>query len=52
MWERIKANNLQDPSDKRQILLDGPMQHVFGVSTFTMFSMNKYIASHLSALDS
>ena len=47
LWEYIREHNLQNPSDKRQILLDGPMQNVFGCDSFTMFTMNKYIGAHM-----
>ena len=36
LWEYIKTNNLQNPSDKREILLDDKMKAVFGVDTFTV----------------
>jgi upstream activation factor subunit UAF30 len=36
LWEYIKKNNLQNPSDKREILLDDKMKAVFGVDTFTV----------------
>ena len=49
-WNYIQANGLQNPSDRREILLDSRMQSVFGVKIVTMFSMNKYLANHLSAL--
>ena len=32
----IKQNNLQNPTDKREILLDEKMKAVFGVDTFTV----------------
>eukprot|EP00584_Thalassiosira_punctigera_P027920 CAMPEP_0172576832 /NCGR_PEP_ID=MMETSP1067-20121228/137920_1 /TAXON_ID=265564 ORGANISM="Thalassiosira punctigera, Strain Tpunct2005C2" /NCGR_SAMPLE_ID=MMETSP1067 /ASSEMBLY_ACC=CAM_ASM_000444 /LENGTH=324 /DNA_ID=CAMNT_0013369509 /DNA_START=138 /DNA_END=1112 /DNA_ORIENTATION=- len=47
LWVYIKENNLQNPSDKREILLDDKMKAVFGVESFTMFSMNKYIGAHV-----
>lgn len=47
LWVYIKENNLQNPNDKRQILLDDDMKAVFGVDSFTMFSMNKYIGAHV-----
>ena len=50
LWDYIKANGLQNPNDKREILLDARLQHVFGVKTFSMFSMNKYLANHLTDL--
>ena len=36
MWVYIKQNNLQNPTDKREILLDEKMKAVFGVDTFTV----------------
>lgn len=36
LWEYIKTNNLQNPNDKREILLDDKMKAVFGVDTFTV----------------
>lgn len=47
MWQYIKANDLQNPEDKRAILLDDKMKGLFGVDTFTMFTMNKYIGAHI-----
>ncbi|KAK2606425.1 hypothetical protein QQS21_003118 [Conoideocrella luteorostrata] len=47
LWEHIKANELQDPADKRQILCDAKMQAVFKQTRVDMFKMNKDIGSHL-----
>mmetsp|Transcript_20612 Transcript_20612/g.44776 ORF Transcript_20612/g.44776 Transcript_20612/m.44776 type:complete len:324 (+) Transcript_20612:165-1136(+) len=47
LWVYIKENDLQNPNDKREILLDAKMKAVFGVDNFTMFSMNKYIGAHV-----
>jgi len=49
MWVYIRDNNLQDPNDKRQIILDDKMKGVFGkdVESFSMFTMNKYISPHI-----
>ncbi|CAM1512007.1 Fc.00g095200.m01.CDS01 [Cosmosporella sp. VM-42] len=47
LWDHIKANNLQDPSDRRQILCDEKMQAVFKQTKVDMFRMNKDIGSHL-----
>mmetsp|Transcript_25359 Transcript_25359/g.45749 ORF Transcript_25359/g.45749 Transcript_25359/m.45749 type:complete len:315 (+) Transcript_25359:159-1103(+) len=47
LWVYIKENDLQNPNDKREILLDDKMKAVFGVDNFTMFSMNKYIGAHV-----
>jgi upstream activation factor subunit UAF30 len=47
MWEYIHEHNLQDPKDKRSIILDERLRQVFQRDTFTMFSMNKYIKRHV-----
>ena len=48
MWEYIKANNLQNPQNKREILADAKLEPVFGAKKVTMFEMNKHLARHLS----
>lgn len=47
LWEHIKGNDLQDPSDKRQIICDDKMHAVFKQSRVDMFKMNKEIGNHL-----
>ena len=47
MWEYIKAKNLQNPENKREIKLDEKMKKLFGCDMFTMFTMNKYIGAHV-----
>lgn len=47
IWEHIKANELQDPSDKRQIFCDNKMKLVFKQDTVHMFTMNKLLGKHL-----
>ncbi|KAG7103431.1 Upstream activation factor subunit spp27 like protein [Verticillium longisporum] len=47
LWEHIKGNNLQDPTNKRQIICDAPMEAVFKLPKVDMFQMNKLIGSHL-----
>eukprot|EP00934_Nitzschia_sp_Nitz4_P008477 Nitzschia sp. Nitz4//scaffold127_size64804//51639//52894//NITZ4_006186-RA/size64804-augustus-gene-0.54-mRNA-1//1//CDS//3329534780//8467//frame0 len=47
LWDYIKEHDLQNPDNKREILLDANMQKVFGCETFTMFTMNKYVAAHI-----
>ena len=47
LWNYIRKHNLQNPSNKKEILLDAAMKKVFGCDTFTMFSMNKYIGAHI-----
>ncbi|KAI1746997.1 DEK C terminal domain-containing protein [Xylaria castorea] len=47
LWAHIKEKQLQDPSDKRQILCDESMQAVFKVTKVDMFQMNKLVGNHL-----
>ena len=47
VWEYIKANGLQNPEDRREILADDKLQAVFGKKKVTMFEMNKHLAQHL-----
>ena len=49
VWEYIKANNLQNPANKREILADAKLKPVFGgKEAVSMFEMNKFFAQHLS----
>jgi upstream activation factor subunit UAF30 len=47
LWAYIKANNLQNPEDRREIILDDKMKILFKVDKFTMFTLNKYVVSHI-----
>jgi chromatin remodeling complex protein RSC6 len=47
VWDYIKSNNLQNPSNKREIKADDKLRAVFGKDKVTMFEMNKHIAAHL-----
>ena len=51
LWEHIKANELQDPNDKRQIVCDDKMHAVFVRSRVDMFQMNKLLGSHLYPIE-
>ena len=48
VWDYIKANNLQNPENRREILADDRLGRVFGKDRVTMFEMNRHIARHLS----
>ena len=48
MWVYIKANNLQNPDNKRNILCDEKLKALFGKDEITMFEMNKLLSAHLS----
>ena len=48
MWAYIKANKLQNPANKREILADAKLRPVFGgKDKVNMFEMNKHLAKHL-----
>ena len=48
IWDYIKANNLQNPNDKREILCDDKLKAVMkGKNKVTMFNMNQFITHHL-----
>ena len=47
VWDYIKKNNLQNPSNKREIRADDKLRAVFGKKSVTMFEMNKHLAQHL-----
>lgn len=51
IWEYIKARDLQDPSDKRQIRCDDKMQLVFKQDRVHMFTMNKILGKQLYDVD-
>ena len=47
VWDYIKSNKLQNPSDGREILADDKLKKVFGKDKVTMFEMNKLLAQNL-----
>jgi chromatin remodeling complex protein RSC6 len=49
VWEHIKKHNLQNPSNKREIVADDKLKKVFGKDKCSMFEMNKHLAAHLKA---
>ncbi|WP_260482213.1 SWIB/MDM2 domain-containing protein [Sphingomicrobium flavum] len=48
VWAHIKANNLQNPQNKREIIADDKLRPIFGTDKCTMFEMNKHLSKHLS----
>lgn len=48
MWDYIKANNLQNPANKRNILADAKLNKVFGKNEVTMFELTGLIGKHLN----
>ncbi|CAI0429731.1 unnamed protein product [Linum tenue] len=52
LWVYIKEKELQDPSNKRNILCDEPLRTIFCVDSINMFEMNKALTKHIWPLDS
>ncbi|XP_041004544.1 upstream activation factor subunit spp27-like [Juglans microcarpa x Juglans regia] len=46
IWDYIKQNNLQDPSDKRRIICDEKLKELFDLDSFTGFTVSKLLVSH------
>ena len=47
VWAHIKANNLQNPENKREILADDKLKKIFGKDSATMLEMNKHLSGHV-----
>jgi DNA topoisomerase-3 len=47
LWDYIKANNLQDATNKRAINADAKLEAVFGKSQITMFELAGIVGKHL-----
>lgn len=48
IWAYIKAEKLQNPDNKREIVADDKLKKVFGKDRVSMFEMNKHISQHLT----
>jgi len=49
LWEYIKKHDLQNPSNKRNILADDKLKVLFdGKAEVTMFEMTKLVSKHIS----
>ncbi|KAJ6169112.1 hypothetical protein N7497_001955 [Penicillium chrysogenum] len=51
VWQYIRENELQDPSDRRQILCDDAMRAVFKQDRVHMFTMTKILNQNLYSPD-
>ena len=49
VWDYIKARNLQNPANKRNILCDSALRAVMGKDEVTMFEMTALVGKHLAA---
>jgi upstream activation factor subunit UAF30 len=43
LWDYIKGNELQNPSNKKEIMCDDGLRAVFGCDKIDMFRMNKVL---------
>ena len=48
LWDYIKAQNLQDPQDKRSIVADDKLRPVLGADRVGMFKLAGIVSGHLS----
>ncbi|XP_050212422.1 uncharacterized protein LOC126664013 [Mercurialis annua] len=51
LWQYIRKNNLQDPSNKRKIICDDALRIVFETDCTDMFKMNKLLSKHIITLE-
>ena len=49
LWDYIKAHNLQDPKNKRNINADAKLKPIFGKDQVTMFELAGLIGKHVTA---
>lgn len=49
LWDYIKAHNLQNPQNKRNVLCDDKLKAVMGKDEVTMFEMTGLVGKHLQA---
>lgn len=47
IWDYIKANNLQDAANRRNINADAKLRPIFGKDQVSMFEMTKLVSQHL-----
>ncbi|KAI9064538.1 SWIB-domain-containing protein [Trametes sanguinea] len=47
LWNHIKANNMQNPENKKEIICDESFKAIFKCERIDMFKMNKELGQHL-----
>ncbi|KAK6923000.1 DEK, C-terminal [Dillenia turbinata] len=52
LWAYIREKQLQDPSNKKNIICDDALYAIFGVKSIDMFQMNKALTKHIWPLES
>ena len=50
IWDYIKARNLQNPANKRNVLCDEQLKAVMGKDEVTMFEMTRLVGQHLKSV--
>jgi chromatin remodeling complex protein RSC6 len=48
LWDYFKKNDLQNPSNRREILADNKLQPLFGKKKITMFEVGKIVNDNLA----
>ncbi len=48
LWDYIKAHNLQNPANKKNVLSDAKLKAIFGKDEVTMFEMTGLVGKHLT----
>jgi upstream activation factor subunit UAF30 len=51
LWVYIKANNLQDPANKKNIIADDKLRKIFGQDSVDMFKMTGLVSKHMTPSD-
>ena len=51
VWSYVKANDLQDPANKRNIKADAKLAAVFGQDYATMYEVMKLMSPHVTKKD-
>ena len=46
LWAYIKEHDLQDPKNRRRILLDARLATIFPGKSVNMLTMNKHLSKH------
>ena len=48
VWEYIKSKNLQNPTNKREILCDATLEALLGEKVINMFKMTAALSKHIN----
>ncbi|KAJ7209713.1 hypothetical protein GGX14DRAFT_631680 [Mycena pura] len=51
LWAYIKANELQNPSNRKEIICDSLLKPLFNTDKIDMFKMNKVLGQHLHEME-